>query len=149
MFDRLISQMPAHIVDTFTDDQLAALRFSSRQIKGKRHAMNKRISIPLFGKNYYLVVMAGQEQSLSRRSPRKKHRGWSRTVSTLFIAAALLISLATLGLATFLNPMFHSMQRSNFQPTAIPWLNTEAACQQTGRVWQEGMCWDVTHDPNF
>ncbi|HEY9662632.1 MAG TPA: hypothetical protein V6C65_29610, partial [Allocoleopsis sp.] len=105
MFDRLISQMPAHIVDTFTDDQLAALRFSSRQIKGKRHAMNKRLSISLFGKNYYLVVMAGQEQSLSRRALQKKRQGWSRTVATLFIAAALLISLATLGLATFLNPM--------------------------------------------
>lgn len=34
-------------------------------------------------------------------------------------------------------------------PTGIPWLETQADCEKSGRVWQEGNCWDSEHDPTF
>lgn len=33
--------------------------------------------------------------------------------------------------------------------TGIPWLETKADCEHTGRVWQDDVCWDNEHDPTF
>jgi hypothetical protein len=40
-------------------------------------------------------------------------------------------------------------QQGQVFATGIPWLESEAACVRTGRVWQEETCWDSEHDPTF
>lgn len=56
---------------------------------------------------------------------------------------------AMIGFAYFFRFNFMALQQAKHYPTAIPWLESEAECQETGRYWQEEACWDREHDANF
>jgi hypothetical protein len=42
-------------------------------------------------------------------------------------------------------------EEESFQayPTGIPWIDNEADCQNSGRTWQDNICWDSEHNPIF
>ncbi|MCU0566686.1 MAG: hypothetical protein MUF49_08830 [Oculatellaceae cyanobacterium Prado106] len=42
-----------------------------------------------------------------------------------------------------------SLDSSEIFPTGIPWLQTEAECERSQRIWKDGQCWDEEHDPSF
>ena len=66
-----------------------------------------------------------------------------------FVVAVLLCSgTIALGMLRFL-PSDRSLQNASVYPTAIPWLQNEFECLNTGRIWQEDKCWDAEHDANF
>lgn len=41
------------------------------------------------------------------------------------------------------------LQSTEFHPTGIPWISDRASCERSGRQWQNEVCWDAEHDPNF
>lgn len=57
-----------------------------------------------------------------------------------------LSSITVVGWLYGLGPLLGEMQ---IYPTGIPWLQSESACVATGRQWQDEVCWDSEHDPNF
>jgi hypothetical protein len=67
------------------------------------------------------------------------------------ITVASLATGAILGASWLLaiQPLLNALQQTSYYPTAIPWLQTQADCQHTGRAWREGTCWDEQHNPNF
>jgi hypothetical protein len=48
-----------------------------------------------------------------------------------------------------LQPFMVYLQMHSTHPTGIPWLQSEAECLNSGRVWQDEICWDEEHDANF
>lgn len=81
------------------------------------------------------------------RKSRKHFRldGWtiSMGLSTLLVAAIALVALISLlqGVAFTANNEVHS--------TGIPWIQDQRTCQESGRSWENSICWDQQHDPNF
>lgn len=62
----------------------------------------------------------------------------------------LLFSLITpISWICLIQPLMLYIQANPVYSTAIPWLQNEADCLNTGRLWDGGTCWDAEHDPNF
>ena len=62
LYRHLLAELPLEVRETFTPSQLAALARAS-QAQGSRHAVDYRVSLPfLFGRSYYLTVLAGRER---------------------------------------------------------------------------------------
>ena len=38
---------------------------------------------------------------------------------------------------------------TTIHPTSIPWIQTQAECEKSGRNWQDNKCWDNKHNPSF
>lgn len=77
-------------------------------------------------------------------------KGHSVALSASIGAFTLLVgALVPIGWLYAVQPLINFIQVNPVHATAIPWLQTEAECRNTGRVWNEGQCWDNEHDPNF
>jgi hypothetical protein len=67
-----------------------------------------------------------------------------------FAVSMILFSLITpIVWFCWIQPLMLRIQANPAHATAIPWLQNEAACLETGRVWEGEACWDAEHDPNF
>ena len=65
-FRRMMANMPFSLRATFTPEQLAALAQASVPVNAP-HLIDYRVSVPLFGKRFYVTLLAGRERrSLSR-----------------------------------------------------------------------------------
>ena len=113
------------------------------------HAVNLRVTVPIPGLKFYLVLLAGRE----RRSPeryqleRRKHRLW--TPWNILVVAMTLGSFAfTIVMSVYLLLKWGSPSETA-APTSIPWLTNQSECEQTGRIWLHGECWDTEHSPDF
>ncbi|MCU0525519.1 MAG: hypothetical protein MUF72_11920 [Elainella sp. Prado103] len=62
---------------------------------------------------------------------------------------ALLGSIVTLGWLWGFQPWLQASVSAEIHPTGIPWINDRAECERSGRQWQNEVCWDSEHDPNF
>jgi hypothetical protein len=70
----------------------------------------------------------------------------------LFQPMLMLMSLSTitvLGVVWFSQLLKGDGETLQAYPTGIPWIDNEAECKNSGRDWQEGVCWDSEHDPVF
>ncbi len=54
-----------------------------------------------------------------------------------------------LGWLWSLSPWLENRTQAEVFPTGVPWLNSEAECLETGRVWHQQICWDQEHDVTF
>lgn len=65
-FERLLKRLPEEHRRALTDEQLRALALASTP-PPSNHSIEYRVSVPFFGRRYYLTVFAGREQrSLAR-----------------------------------------------------------------------------------
>lgn len=149
LFKRVLAQIPCQIIDTFTEEQLAALELACQQIKNKKHAINIQLSMPLYKGGFYLTVLAGRERRSVQRLRTEGVICSQGAIVGVVLAVVLVGAATTIGLAQFFRSHMNELQKSEYHPTAIPWLESESECQQTGRYWQEGNCWDREHDANF
>lgn len=69
--------------------------------------------------------------------------GWATTMTYSAMLVSLLILLQLIQL---LQPT-HSFVPSQFPTTATLWIQTQAACQESGRNWQNGICWERRPQP--
>jgi predicted ribosomally synthesized peptide with SipW-like signal peptide len=65
--------------------------------------------------------------------------------SVLFVLSAsatlLLISSSTLS--------FFSSRNDTSYPTSLPWVESQSQCEEFGRSWRNGQCWDREHSGTF
>lgn len=144
---RLLNRMPEHIVQSFTDAQLEALR--SAMVNPDRHKLDIRLSIPTPFKRFYLVFLAGPERRSKARRVSDGFRLWT-PANTLFLALLLSSLIVTLYngfyLASSLTP---KVSADESHPTALPWIKSEQGCTGKYREWQDGFCFDSEHSPDF
>ncbi|MEB3277855.1 MAG: hypothetical protein VKK42_02890 [Lyngbya sp.] len=113
------------------------------------HAVNLRLSVPIPGLKFYLVLLAGRERRSGQRNQleRQKHRLW--TPLNILVMAITLGSFAfTIIMSIYLLLKWGSPS-GTVAPTSIPWLTNQADCEKTGRIWLHGQCWDTEHSPDF
>lgn len=66
----MMANVPEEITQTFSDQQLVALSLASIP-RVSPHVIDYRVSIPFFGKRYYLTVLAGRERRSRARLARE------------------------------------------------------------------------------
>ncbi|MEH2297954.1 hypothetical protein [Nostoc sp.] len=149
-FEQLFAEIAPEVANTFTVEQLEAIKrgFVSR---GRiRHPLDIRVSVPIPGLRFYLVLLAGSERrsKLRLRSEKGLYPFW--TPANILFLIGFLIILSACGYTIFsfalssLTPI-----SASYYPASIPWIDDKSECEYTSRVWHDGKCWDSEHSPNF
>jgi hypothetical protein len=97
VFLRLLSQVPPDILASFTASQLEAMARVSMQSKAP-HLMDFLVSLPFFGRRFYLRFSLGRERRSYDRLLREKQVELSKTI--LVWGAAAWLTVSTLVLAS-------------------------------------------------
>lgn len=150
IFEQLFAQIPSEITETFTDDQLAAIETAFSSHNWTRHPLDVRVSSPIPGLRFYLVLLGGRERRAKQRlqSERGVYPLWTPGNIMFFIGFLFVLSLSTFTtLPSFLS-LFTSISTSP-HPTSIPWIHNKSECIHTGRKWRDGECWDSEHSDMF
>lgn len=71
--DMLLDRLPPHVVDSFNEEQRAALWSAAKPVSWRRHPINIRISFPFFSGRYFVTVVGGQEKRSGERVLRERH----------------------------------------------------------------------------
>ncbi len=92
---QLITALPLHARATFTSEQLAALDVAVARTRPRRnrHGFDYRVSLPLLGRRYYFVFLAGRE----RRSLSRIRGDGENTTWRLSMAYAMMMSAIAMG----------------------------------------------------
>ena len=90
----LLHRMPHHAARTFTTAQLRLLdSLISQAPPSGGHAIDYRVSLPLFGRRYYLTILAGRERRNTQRLARERQSAWTRVFTAYIVASWLLASV--------------------------------------------------------
>ncbi len=100
VFHRMMARIPHPLRASFSPEQLAALAQASVPVNSP-HAIDYRVSFPLFGKRFYVTLLAGRERrSLSRLAAEGQIRfAQITTLYAMFVGlglAAMLIGIVML-----------------------------------------------------
>jgi hypothetical protein len=148
-FDQVMSRMPPESKAAFTADQMDALKLAFRQVNWKsNHAIDIWLSIPCFKRGIYVAFLAGQERRSPQRLRAERPYYHRKAIAGLAILSLALGGVAVLGYGA-IRLTLQASQRDQVHPTAIPWLQSRSACEQTGRTWENNECWDQGHSPDF
>lgn len=147
-FYQVIDRIPPDTIATFSDKQLEELQQAFQYFSWKKHPVDVRLSIPFFGHGFYLVMLAGPEKRSVQRLKSDDPCYLQKTVTALALLTLLMGGGTLLFLMKVLPPVVAEEKLEDY-PTAIPWLQTADGCEQTGRMWRDGTCWDDEHDPSF
>lgn len=101
--ERLISEFPQPILDSFTPDQKTAVIDALGANHWRRHPIDIRQTIPFPGGPYYIALVMGKE----RRNPgrlenmRDKHPLYTtaNTIFSIILAAIFTVGMTTIGMA--------------------------------------------------
>ncbi|MDF5736939.1 MULTISPECIES: hypothetical protein [unclassified Nostoc] len=157
IFERLFSKISPKIADSFTDEQVKAIQkgFGSQVVT--RHSLDIRLSIPIPGLRFYLVLLAGSERRSQQRLQNEKGKypifnGGNIIFLTGFLTVLLSCSFTIFPFLwsslTSLVSISTSPSTSPF-PTSIPWIFDKSECEHTNRTWRNEKCWDDQHSPMF
>lgn len=70
--DQFLDRVPSHVADSFTPEQRAALYGALKPKSWSPHPVNIRLTIPFFGRSYFLTIVAGHEKRSKERLRRQK-----------------------------------------------------------------------------
>jgi hypothetical protein len=151
MLRRVLGRMPADVAQSLSDRQLNAL--NKAIATPSQHSLDIRKTVPFFFQRFYIILLAGPEQ----RSPERlqqSQRPWSSTSTAIFtlLALGLGLMLYQVGCRSFLAPPTPKPiagQTEKPHPTALPWIESKAACKGANRSWRDGLCYDSSHQPEF
>ncbi|MBD2247296.1 hypothetical protein [Nostoc sp. FACHB-888] len=149
-FEKLFVQINPKIANTFTDEQLEAVIRSFGSHGWARHPLDIKVSVPIPGLRFYLVLLAGSERRSQERlrSSKGLYPFWT-VGNALFLIGFIIILLAC---SYILFPFVLSLITTRYtssSPTLIPWIGDGFECEHTHRVWHDGKCWYYEHSPNF
>lgn len=150
-FQRFVHQIPQEILNEFNEKQLETLFKTFELCKLNPYPLNIRVSIPIPGLRFSIVLSVGSEHHSKQRLKSQKcsYRLWTPG-NILFIVVLIAILLASsFTIASAILPSFSSILTSSFQPTVIPFITNEFDCKHSGRTWNHGECWDDQHSPMF
>ncbi|MEA5620919.1 hypothetical protein VB711_24220 [Cronbergia sp. UHCC 0137] len=150
IFEEVFTKISPEIADTFTNEQLEAIKTGFSTHRWVHHPSDLRISVPIPGLKLYLVILAGPERRNSQITRSEKSLNTFWTPSNILFFLMVFIILAISGLTTF-SFVFSSsgILPKSFYPTSIPWIYKQSECEHTGRNWRNGKCWDNEHSPTF
>lgn len=97
---QFLAGAPEEVAGTFTRDQLHAIKIAFGAQRQARHPLDLRRSVSLFGRRFYVVLLAGRER---RPADRLEREGLiSRGADALAMLFALTAVTFTLAAAVFL-----------------------------------------------
>ena len=67
-----LEKVPQAVAETFTSEQLAALRNAVKPFTWRKHPINIRITLPFFGRRFFLTLVGGLEHRGSDRIVRER-----------------------------------------------------------------------------
>jgi len=130
--------MPSEVVGSLTPIQIEALRTAISGVQSSKHALDLRLTIPFPRRGFYLVLFGGRERRSIKRLRESPNYIYSTLLGSLLLLA-LLAGVTVPGILWLMRATTQS-QQSEIHPTAIPWLQDQKSCEQTGRTWQEDSC---------
>ncbi|MEH2326362.1 MAG: hypothetical protein V7K32_22930 [Nostoc sp.] len=149
-FEQLFAKIDPKVANTFTVEQLEAIKRGLDSRARKRHFLDIRVSVPIPGLSFYLVLLAGSERrsKMRLRSERSLYPFWTPGNILFFIGFLIILSICTY---TIFSSVLSSLtpMSSSYYPTSIPWIEDKSECEHTGRIWNHGKCWDSEQSPNF
>ncbi len=97
----LLANMPPDVASSFTDAQLAYVEEAVENRPPHGHPVDIRLSIPLFSRRFYLVLLFGREIRAPARRERDRARRllWSFGNIVAFTLFLLLLAPAVIGAA--------------------------------------------------
>ncbi|MFN3868479.1 MAG: hypothetical protein ACK4MF_05370 [Hyphomicrobiaceae bacterium] len=95
VYDRLLGLMPPHIRASFSPVQLAALSHATKPRPEKR-LVDFRVSLPFFGRRYYLTILLGKERRSRQRLHAERQLSTRKATITYFVAALLIAATVLL-----------------------------------------------------
>ncbi|MEH2195924.1 MAG: hypothetical protein V7K98_25230 [Nostoc sp.] len=148
-FEKLFAEIDPKVANTFTVEQLEAIKRGFSSPVWTPHSLDIRVSVPIPGLRFYLVLLAGSERrsQVRLRSEKGLYPFWT-PVNILFIIGFLSI-LSVSGYTIFSFILSSLTPLSTNYPTSIPWIYDNSECEHTGRIWHDQKCWDSEHNPNF
>jgi hypothetical protein len=149
-FEKLLAEIAPEVANTFTVEQLEAIKRVFTSPAWTRHSLDIRVSVPIPGLRFYLVLLAGLERrsKMRLRSEKGLYPFWT-PANTLFVIGFLII-LSACSYTIFSFALSSLTPLSTwYYPTSIPWIDDKSECEHTSRIWHDGKCWDSEHSPNF
>ncbi|MEH2276013.1 MAG: hypothetical protein V7K40_14795 [Nostoc sp.] len=149
-FEQLFAEIAPEVANTFTVEQLEAIKRGFVSRGRTRHALDIRVSVPIPGLRFYLVLLAGSERrSKARlRSEKGLYPFWTPANILFLIGFLIILSACSYTIFSFALSSLTPISTS-YYPTSIPWIEDKSECEHTSRVWHDGKCWDSEHSPNF
>ncbi len=93
-FYRLMQRIPPHVRATLTREQIVAISKASVP-QNSPHLVDYRVSLPFFGKRFYVTLLAGRER---RSRARLAREGQLLSVETWEMSATLATALAAMAI---------------------------------------------------
>lgn len=150
IFEQLFAKIDPEVGNTFTVEQLEAIKRGLASRARTRHSLDIRVSLPIPGLRFYLVLLAGSEHrsQVRLRSERGLYPFW--TPANILFVIGFLIILSICSYTIFSSALSSvTPTSSSYYPTSIPWIDDKSECEHTGRIWNYGKCWDFEQSPNF
>ncbi|WP_414574742.1 hypothetical protein [Anabaena sp. CCY 9402-a] len=154
VLEELFTQIQPDIKETLTTEQVTAIKKAFGSNTWTRwHPLDLRMTLPIPGLRFYMVLLGGEEQRSKQRLQYAKVLYPLWTPSNIIFLFVFFIILSVCSFATFssLLSTFSSISNANFSPspTSIPWIFDKSECEHTSRTWENGKCWDSEHNPMF
>jgi hypothetical protein len=97
----VLKRLPQRVLESFTPDQVAAIRRAGGAVAPRRHPIDARYSfrLPLFGHSYAVLLFGRELRSPQRRTADKRLRAIDRIgqVVLLLLGASALLLAALIG----------------------------------------------------
>lgn len=146
-FEQLLMKIPPEIAKTFTFEQIKAIKRAFDH-DYNRHPVDIRVSIPIPGLRFYLILLAGRQHR--SQVSRSMFPLW-KPVNTLLLTGFFIL-LLTSGFIIF-SYVFSSLSSISLPAspfaTSLPFIENQSSCEQTGRIWRHNQCWDSEQNPSF
>lgn len=150
-FEQFYHTISPKVKDNLTHEQLQAIKIAYESTNHRQpHSLEMKVSLPIPGLRFYIVLLAGKESRAKKRLRYDKSVYPLRNpVNILFLL--LLVIIFLISTFTILNLVLSSFSciPSSPYPTSIPWINNQSDCERTNRNWYDGKCWDAEHNPTF
>lgn len=100
LIESLLARMPPAMQESFTAEQVAALRHAAWRSKFATHPVDIRWTIPFLNKPFYMVLLAGPERRSSARRQSERNRfPLARIGNLLFLAGLSTVGTIAGGIA--------------------------------------------------
>ncbi|MBD2214935.1 hypothetical protein H6G27_34595 [Nostoc linckia FACHB-104] len=149
-FEQLFAEIDPEVANSFTLEQLAAIKRGFGSSAWTRHPLDIRVSVPIPGLRFYLVLLGGSERRSQKRLRYEKGLYPFWTIKNILFIIAILAILSASSYTIFSFALSSRISKSkSYYPTSIPWISDQSECENTNRIWRDGKCWDYQHSPDF
>lgn len=147
LFDRCFNPLATEEKALFSLEQINILERAFQCFVPKKHKFYAKISARTSPNTcFYLVILCGPERRQKDRIINERRKFW------IFFITSMLSMGIVIGSAygsRFLVSTLDRSNKSDANPTVLPWIETKGDCIGEHRFWHDDQCWDKEHDPSF